>query len=224
MLLCGLVIYFIFSVVSFAIFLFTDSFLYSVFYVIGLLSLYACFFYLSLHKNYGLFLDLKNLEFLKDQAYQDTFTQTLNRSAYIVDVNKLKGPFTLFVVDINSLKNINDTKGHREGDKIILRCSDVLREAFRKANARIYRFGGDEFVVIISTHDYAQYLGKLSLALTRANEGERVALTFSIGYATGELSHPSFAQVEKVFEEADQMMYQEKQLFYQKHDRRKSRK
>ncbi|MCW2923338.1 MAG: diguanylate cyclase domain/uncharacterized domain, partial [Thermoleophilia bacterium] len=57
-------------------------------------------------------------------------------------------PFTVLALDLDGLKHVNDTIGHHEGDRLILRLADGLRETL-PARARAYRIGGDEFVAVL---------------------------------------------------------------------------
>ncbi|MCX7748932.1 MAG: GGDEF domain-containing protein [Clostridia bacterium] len=57
--------------------------------------------------------------------------------------------FILFFIDLDNLKHINDTFGHKEGDNSILFASDILKQTFRKTDI-IARLGGDEFTVLVA--------------------------------------------------------------------------
>ena len=64
-------------------------------------------------------------------------------------------PAWLGVIDIDHFKRINDSFGHLFGDEVLLRMGDLLRKSLRDGD-RLFRFGGEEFVVILNAPDMAQ--------------------------------------------------------------------
>lgn len=89
-------------------------------------------------------------ETLVRASYFDAHTGLYNRNKYNNDVEQfsslLDSTIAIVYMDINGLKDINDSLGHRYGDKILLEGAKVLRTVF--PNSNIYRVGGDEFVVL----------------------------------------------------------------------------
>lgn len=96
----------------------------------------------------------------KHIAYTDPLTDVKNKHAYVEEeerIDKLiaKGEmenFAVIVFDLNGLKHINDTKGHDAGDVYIVDSCRVIEKYFGKEN--LYRFGGDEFVIILTGEKY----------------------------------------------------------------------
>ncbi len=89
-------------------------------------------------------------------AYEDGLTEVGNRTAYKERIDKVRSgekesvrSMAIIMFDINCLKEVNDHLGHKAGDELILATSKLLKEAFSKTEAEIYRIGGDEFVVIV---------------------------------------------------------------------------
>ena len=95
-------------------------------------------------------------------AYTDPLTGIKNKHAYVeleekydkLIANKEIKEFAIVVCDLNGLKRINDTKGHESGDQYIVNASSVIERFFN--SDEIYRFGGDEFVVILEGETYKQ--------------------------------------------------------------------
>ena len=89
---------------------------------------------------------------IERQAYIDAMTQVRNRAALnlkIEELNAAASPrLTLFMIDLNNLKQVNDTLGHPAGDRLICALVHCLEQAFGKIG-QIYRYGGDEFVILI---------------------------------------------------------------------------
>jgi diguanylate cyclase (GGDEF)-like protein len=109
--------------------------------------------------------------------------------------------------DMNNLKMINDTYGHEYGDKAIERLSSVLY-SFSDDRRRVYRIGGDEFVMIIDNP--GEYEGKeisISAAdmIEKANAGSNLKITSAVGMAKG-----YGRDVLEVVKRADESMYKNK--------------
>jgi diguanylate cyclase (GGDEF)-like protein len=87
---------------------------------------------------------------IRHRAHYDYLTGFYNRF-YLQETSKrleAQGNLGILCVDVNDMKQINDTYGHRAGDRRILQVCDRLRQSF--AQAEHFRVGGDEFVVIVS--------------------------------------------------------------------------
>lgn len=89
---------------------------------------------------------------LKQQAYTDEMTQVKNRAAFNLITEQLDAAsyphLSLLMADLNNLKQVNDTLGHPAGDQLIRALVSYLKKAFGHMGT-IYRYGGDEFVVLI---------------------------------------------------------------------------
>jgi len=79
-------------------------------------------------------------EELLDALYRDETTGALNRRAFQTGESNV-----VALVDVDSLKWVNDNKGHREGDKMLHHLATLLREEM--GDDRVYRISGDEFVI-----------------------------------------------------------------------------
>jgi diguanylate cyclase (GGDEF)-like protein len=87
----------------------------------------------------------------KQLAYEDYLTKGGNRTAFEQDIEKFINQgiaFRLVLLDLNHLKQINDTYGHTEGDYAIIESYNSLNETV-KDNGKSYRISGDEFACII---------------------------------------------------------------------------
>ena len=85
---------------------------------------------------------------LKKLAITDTLTELHNRRKLDELLNKIKNKkFSLILLDIDHFKEINDTYGHLEGDKVLITISKLLKENLNK-NDEIGRWGGEEFLII----------------------------------------------------------------------------
>ena len=122
-------------------------------------------------------------------------------------------PFSILFFDLDHLKEVNDRYGHIYGSKVLRSVAILLRRRLRKSD-KIFRFGGDEFVVTLPETDSQQALvvaQRLSGALKRhripVRRGIRAVITASFGIATYPCDGNS---QEKLIRQADKVMYQAK--------------
>jgi diguanylate cyclase (GGDEF)-like protein len=117
----------------------------------------------------------------------------------------------LFYCDVDHLKKINDTYGHREGDLALIRAADALEQAFRDSDV-LGRLGGDEFVALaleVSTQDQGVILRRLRNSLRKASaEESRYQLSISVGVAR--FDPKSGASLGDLMANADRAMYEDK--------------
>jgi diguanylate cyclase (GGDEF)-like protein len=117
----------------------------------------------------------------------------------------------LLFCDVDSLKQINDSYGHREGDLALVRTADALEEAFRDSDV-LARLGGDEFAVLAveaSNQDEAGILRRLEKALKKSNTNEsRYDLSLSVGVAR--FDPQNAVSLGELMEQADKDMYEQK--------------
>jgi len=115
----------------------------------------------------------------------------------------------LAVVDIDHFKRVNDLHGHLIGDEVLLLVAQRMRSTFRHGD-RIYRFGGEEFVVLLRcpTADHARVAFDRLRQRIEAHDFLQIgALTVSIGFTGIDVGDTAGA----AFERADQAVYQAKQ-------------
>ncbi|MAO39407.1 MAG: hypothetical protein CMK70_04030 [Pseudohongiella sp.] len=156
-------------------------------------------------------LETKNRE-LEELLTKDPLTRAGNRTALENALIRVKNqhlrhntPVTVLMLDLDHFKKINDTEGHTAGDKVLKRLADLLRARLRATDS-LFRYGGEEFVIVAdnTTLDQAAYLAEdIRRRVEKANE-----LTVSIGLA--ELQ--SGESTEDVVSRADQALYKAKQM------------
>lgn len=122
--------------------------------------------------------------------------------------------FALLFLDLDGFKLVNDRHGHAAGDHVLAKVAERLASEIRDEDL-IARYGGDEFVVLV-THlhdrgDLAPIIARLSAAAATpvAYEGREFRLTASIGAA---LSSEGWTSIAELIHAADRRMYAEKQL------------
>lgn len=111
------------------------------------------------------------------------------------------------VCDLNGLKTVNDTQGHKAGDQYIREASAAICNTFK--HSPVYRIGGDEFVVILSGSDYAVRAGLLdTFSRQNAQRAREGGVVVACGLADLQLDRDK--RIEEVFERADAAMYENK--------------
>jgi len=152
-------------------------------------------------------------EKLREISHRDGLTQLYNRTFFEEELARTERgrnyPVTILMVDVDELKKTNDTLGHAEGDKLLLRTAEILNFVFRPEDI-IARIGGDEFAIIIPGVDAGDAQTIVSRLRTRLEEHNRSypdrPLRLSLGTATASKGTP----LAKVLGVADERMYQEK--------------
>ncbi|MCR4685676.1 MAG: diguanylate cyclase [Lachnospiraceae bacterium] len=154
----------------------------------------------------------------KELARRDELTGTKNKTAYTelersvqnsIDGGHDCNPFALVVCDLNNLKQINDTEGHRAGDEYIQASAKLLCDIFD--HSPVFRIGGDEFVVYLHGNDYnnREELFDRLRKQVRQNQARKSGPVIASGLA--EYEPESDQLVSAIFERADNLMYENKQ-------------
>lgn len=160
----------------------------------------------------------RQADFISKLAYSDGLTGLGNRTAYIEYLRDRTekapaGPLGIVMFDINNLKQVNDTMGHKLGDEMICTCADLLRESFGK-KARLYRVGGDEYIALLEGENNQEKIRETlrsfdeCTAKWNAQPGVPFQLVVAVGTAfTDSADKDALERAEK---EADLAMYKNK--------------
>ncbi len=148
------------------------------------------------------------MEQLERFSYEDTLTGVYNRNRYneVRKAMKKKAPDKLGIIymDLNGLKQVNDTLGHDHGDKLIKKIAKIIKKVVGKD---IYRIGGDEFVAICSGIEEKE-LNEKELQIRKYADEEEISVSVGISWRDENV------HIKEQLHEADQRMYEEKKKFY----------
>lgn len=146
---------------------------------------------------------------MKEIYRQDSLTGLLNRNAYDSDVEQLRsadiGAVVCVYADMIGLHEVNNHLGHKQGNRMLCEFADAARAFF--GDDRLYRIGGDEFVIISSAHTEAQTRKKLNYMRERLHTQ---GCEISVGVASSE----STSDLPKIIEQAENEMRREKKEYY----------
>ena len=161
---------------------------------------------------------MKMNEALNKVSRYDYITQSRNRYALNNDLYKYIGRKLFIVVcDIDYLKFYNDKYGHLMGDKIISSVAKSAKETF--TNAHVYRYGGDEFIILGDAKDSESVENMLNTLKNKISnthiKGIKESLYCSFGYVISDIE--SEENIEHNIAEADKLLYKNKQINHKKY-------
>lgn len=145
----------------------------------------------------------------QDKLYSDPLTGIYNRRYFEDEIRDMQNPAGVAMIDLDDFKLYNDIYGHDMGDQVLCIVADVIKNCIRKTD-KLIRYGGDEFLLILSDMVRGTLRGKL-LQIQEAIENAtipncpRLKLTASIG---GVISEDG--KIDEAIAKADQLMYKAK--------------
>ncbi len=157
---------------------------------------------------------------LYNLVYTDDVTGLFNQRKLFIDLDQLvykansgEGNFALMFIDIDNFKSVNDNKGHIVGSLILNYLAKELRKILRETDL-IYRYGGDEFIVIVEDVSFEtakQIADRILTGIMKKNfnidRERKIQISISIGLSMASTKTNS---VKEIIEKADHMMYQAK--------------
>jgi diguanylate cyclase (GGDEF)-like protein len=157
--------------------------------------------------------------YLEYLGKHDSLTGLGNRAFYVEELNRVsrRGPWPLclLVIDLNGLKQVNDSLGHAAGDAMLRRAGEVLTSATAGQAVCAARIGGDEFVVLMPGCDerVAESLKSRIQSMTELNNqfypGQSLHMAIGMGVCSAS------GQVDAALNQADKDMFDAKAKFYQ---------
>lgn len=147
---------------------------------------------------------------------RDPLTRLLNRRFLDTVLQRevqlaltLRVPFSVLMLDLDHFKRVNDGHGHPAGDEVLRQMAQLLLDGVRTSDF-VFRFGGEEFVVVLGAADAAEGAGVAAELLSRVRrhhfvleDGTTLQLTVSVGIAQHD-GHPDFR---RIIERADAALY-----------------
>ncbi|MFC6052219.1 histidine kinase [Acinetobacter sp. Ac_877] len=156
--------------------------------------------------------------YLEYLGKHDVLTKLYNRSFYSSEINRIERstlrPVSCIYIDMNGLKEINDTQGHDVGDDLLRRTGAILTQLIHNTLYSASRIGGDEFVVLLPGADEAALQSSLDALHELIHIDNQFYSTQKINFAIGSASSQNNERIEDMLKRADKAMYLQKRAFY----------
>lgn len=158
-------------------------------------------------------------EQLLRESYLDPLTGAYNRRAFneATGLEDVQGSFGVLVaLDVDNLKDVNDAHGHKHGDALLRHLASILRAGLRPSD-KLYRMGGDEFLVVMPRAVASTAVARVheiiasAPALRLTDSGILLDLRASVGAA----EFASIEELEAALHAADRSMYEHKRARHQ---------
>jgi len=148
---------------------------------------------------------------LQELSLRDNLTGLFNQRAFFENLRRelsvaerTHRPISIVYFDLNGFKNLNDTKGHREGDRLLECVGQAISESIRDVDFGC-RYGGDEFSIIMPSANSKEAKHSCERLITAYDAIRPYDTTFSVGIA--DTGPEIFLDPDSLIKNADQMMY-----------------
>ena len=148
---------------------------------------------------------LKATEHLRAESLMDPLTGLLNRRQFDLDIKLFEDGDAFLVLDLDHFKQVNDTFGHAMGDEILKQTAALLRSATRGYD-RIYRMGGEEFLVVLR-HLTGNQAESIAERIRQAIEAHLFPIPRQVTVSGGLVVLHPLTTLQAVLELADELLY-----------------
>ena len=156
---------------------------------------------------------------LEKQASTDTLTGIFNRRAGLIVMEQAhaasirnNAPMSLCFIDLDGFKEVNDTYGHAEGDRVLVFAADLLKKAIRTSDS-VCRMGGDEFLLILPECDQesaVQMWDRVQSIIDTANKEALLPLDLKMSHGIVTFDPKQPTTLDALMALADERMYEDK--------------
>jgi diguanylate cyclase len=149
---------------------------------------------------YKRFYELKKVnKALKKSIHVDKLTALLNRRAFDNDMLKISksDTYSLIFIDIDNFRRFNNEFGHKVGDMVLQKVSRTIKDTIRSSD-RVYRYGGEEFVILLKDCDKSNALSiaeKIRIKISEIDNSPFPSITVSLGVASYPDDGTNFSEV-----------------------------
>jgi phosphotransferase system enzyme I (PtsI) len=159
------------------------------------------------------------IEKIAQLSVTDKMTRTYDKASLLRDLDKeiektrrYGTKFSLLMMDLDNLKIINDKFGHITGDKVLKLLCKIIMRNIRKSDT-LYRFGGDEFLVLIpmSTQSYATKVAQRILVSVRDSSSKKYGAKLSVSIGVAAFNKNNIKNISGVIDIVDKSLYHAKE-------------
>jgi diguanylate cyclase (GGDEF)-like protein/PAS domain S-box-containing protein len=152
-------------------------------------------------------------------AYNDTLTGLPNRKLMfdrleqaIISAKRRKQKLAVLFLDLDSFKDVNDTFGHKVGDKLLIEIAKELKEVTQRGNDTVARIGGDEFLILLTDiadkNNIEMIIGKVFEKFSKTLQLESLNLEIKVNVSIGVAIFPDHGKdSDTLINNADSAMY-----------------
>jgi len=162
---------------------------------------------------------------IREMSLRDHLTALYNRRGFITLAEQQfkqahrhdRGMMIVFF-DIDDMKGINDSLGHKAGDRALIDAADILRQTFRESDI-IARMGGDEFAVLavdMTEFNIDAFSTRLTQNISAINASKNRPFHLAMSWGTAEYDPRRPASLDQLMSSADELMYRKKKAKAQK--------
>jgi diguanylate cyclase (GGDEF)-like protein len=151
---------------------------------------------------------------LEELLRRDSLTGLWNHKAFyehlrrdLAAARRLRRRLCLVYLDLNGFKELNDGRGHTEGDRVLAAMGEVMLSTVREADLPC-RYGGDEFCIVVPNTTLEEATSMCRRLIGLFSAADRHGVTFSVGVA--ETGPDDFLDVDALVKKADRLMYEAK--------------
>jgi diguanylate cyclase (GGDEF)-like protein len=157
-------------------------------------------------------------ELIRLQSFTDPLTEIYNRRAleelssrFIGQARRVRTPLTFLLIDVDRFKQVNTRFGHLTGDFVLTEIATLLKGSIRGTDAAI-RYGGDEFLIMLSNTDAAGAAHVVDRIETSLNDWNQSSVLdgFTVSVSIGVAQWSDGQTIDEVLDLADRHMYEEK--------------
>ena len=156
--------------------------------------------------------------YLEYLGKHDVLTKLYNRSFFSAELNRLDRsslrPVSCIFIDMNGLKEINDERGHDEGDELLRRAGNILTQLIQNTLYSASRIGGDEFIVLLPGADETALQSCIDTLFQLIAIDNQLYSEHKIDLAIGTATSKPNERMEDMIRRADQSMYSKKKEYY----------
>lgn len=164
-------------------------------------------------------------ESLKALSFTDELTGVYNRRGFftlleqqLALARRMKKGFYLFLIDLDYLKQINDSYGHLMGDRALIDTAKCLKSSFRRHDL-VGRLGGDEFAVVATNASNESGVSLIKSLQSRVQEYNcRIKEPYKLSFSLGKAYFDGISELtlDELVQQADKELYQAKKLAHEK--------
>lgn len=154
-------------------------------------------------------------KYLEKVSFYDELTHLKNRRFLTEKI--LRHPVmplnqgAVLLIDIDNFKKINDQYGHAAGDKVLKEMAKILSIVFKNERAHLFRWGGEEFLILLQHFPNEEYLHELCAAVIASTQSSFIydaqQVNFSVSMGVAQYANFTEANYNKIIDCADQMLY-----------------